>query len=166
MSRSAHFDFIQNLFQSPSLLPVIILSLVWPSKKEGTIGGGKINTWLGHVSSYLMPLMTDVVVVFIFRCANQRTHARTRPTTVTNMLNAFTSVTSVTPCTSVSVGLVTLEMASFVEKTQTWMAGPIRTLCVVLTPHITARRYCSSLCTAVADIKPVVSIKQPATVSG
>lgn len=90
----------------------------------------------------------------MLRCVNQRTHARTRPTTVTNMLNAFTSVTSVTPCTSVSVGPVTLEMASFVEKTQTWMAGPIRTLCVVLTPHITARRYYLSLYTAVADIKP------------
>lgn len=34
-----------------------------------------------------------------------------------------------------------LETASFVEKTQTWTAGLIRTLCVAPTPLITARRY-------------------------
>lgn len=106
-----------------------------------------------------------MVVVFICRCVNQRTHARTRHTTVTNMLNAFTSVTSVTPCTSASVGLVMLEMASFVEKTQTWMVGPIRTLCVVQMPHITARRYFLSLYTAVVDIKPYCVCKTTCYVS-
>lgn len=77
----------------------------------------------------------------LFRYANQRTHAKTRPTTVTNTLNASTSTTSVTQCTNASVVLATLEMALSVEKTQTWMGGPIRTLCVVPTLLITARRY-------------------------
>lgn len=78
---------------------------------------------------------------FSFRCVNQRTHARRRHTTATSMLNASTLATLVTPCTSVSVGLVTLEMASSVERTQTWMDGPIKTLCVGLMLPIIARRY-------------------------
>lgn len=72
---------------------------------------------------------------------NQKIHARTRPTTVTNMLSVSTSVTSVTQCTSASVGLAMLEMVSCVERTPTWTAGPIKTLCVALMPLITARRY-------------------------
>lgn len=83
---------------------------------------------------------------FFFRFVSQRTHARTRPTTVTDLQNVCTSATLVTQCTSVNVGLVTLEMASFVEKTQIWMAGPIRTLCVVPMPLLTARRYFIELC--------------------
>lgn len=102
---------------------------------------------------------------FFLRCVSQRTHARTRPTTATNMPNVSTSATSATLCTSVSVGPVTLETASFAEKTQTWMAGPIRTSCVVQTPLITARRYsvelrqfiwCSLSC---RDYKSIVFVK-------
>lgn len=57
------------------------------------------------------------------------------------MPSVSTSVTSVTQCTSVSVGLVMLEMDSCVERTLTWTGGPIKTLCVALMPLITARRF-------------------------
>lgn len=52
-----------------------------------------------------------------------------------------------------------LEMASFVEKTQTWTVGLIRTLCVVKTPPITARRYSVELsnltCSGSTQLLPV-----------
>lgn len=75
-----------------------------------------------------------------FRCVNPRTRAKKKPTTATNMQNASTSATSATRCTSVSVALVTLGMASSVERTRIWTAGPIKTSCVTLTPLIIARR--------------------------
>lgn len=74
------------------------------------------------------------------RCVNQRTHARTRPTTVTNLLNASTLATLMTRCTSANAGRVMLEMGLSVEKTPTWMDGPTTTLCVGPMQHITARR--------------------------
>lgn len=80
-------------------------------------------------------------VCFSFRSVNQKIHARTRPTTVTNMLSVSTSVTSVTQCISASVELVMLEMVSCVERTPTWTDGQIKTWCVVLMLLITARRY-------------------------
>lgn len=141
-------EFLSKWLSQVGFSPLIFL---YPSKKKVQLRL-KWELSLDVQSTTKHKVMTKVLrarqqqilyqlVCFSFRSVSQKIHARTRPTTVTNMLSVSTSVTSVTQCTSASVGLVMLEMVSCVERTPTWMAGPIKTLCVALMLLITARRY-------------------------
>lgn len=74
------------------------------------------------------------------RCVSHVTHAQMAHMTATRMPSATTSATSVIPCTAVSANQAMLATASSVEKTLTWMGGPMRTLSVWPMPLTTVKR--------------------------
>lgn len=75
------------------------------------------------------------------RCANLETPARMGHMTATRTPSATTWVTTATPCIAVSASPATQAMASSAERTQTWMAGLMKTWCVWPTQPTTAKRY-------------------------
>lgn len=117
--------------------------LIWFFELNLFSAGHSSNCWSLKKTwtSVFIKLLHFLFVCVFLRYVSQKTHVKKRPTAVTNMLNVYTSATLVTQCTNVSVALATLEMAFYVERTQTWMDGPIRTWSAVPTVHTTAKRY-------------------------
>lgn len=75
------------------------------------------------------------------RCVHPVIPAWMEVTTATKTPAATTSATSQTPCSVASASLALPETDTSVEKTQTWMDGPMLTWCVWRTPPTTVKRY-------------------------